>query len=129
MVIRGRVFSGTGVGRAFVSLKWVEDQIASKLGFAPYPGTLNLRIDDRMSDRLKGLLERHRGITIEPIDSSFYPGRCFRARIGDRVEGALVLPLVPNYPSDQIEIIAPFCLRKLLGLRDGQELSIEIIGD
>ena len=46
MELAGRVFTGQGEGKKYVSLSWVKHQIKEKLGFDPYPGTLNLRLDE-----------------------------------------------------------------------------------
>ncbi len=43
-VIKGKVFSGLGEGKYYVSLQGYKKQFEEKLGFTPYPGTLNLRI-------------------------------------------------------------------------------------
>ncbi|MEM4238834.1 MAG: DUF120 domain-containing protein, partial [Nitrososphaerota archaeon] len=44
VVLEGRVFSGMGEGAYYISLPWYRDQIRKKLGFDPYPGTLNVNL-------------------------------------------------------------------------------------
>ncbi|HEX7593320.1 MAG TPA: DUF120 domain-containing protein [Anaerolineae bacterium] len=46
--IRGIVCAGQGQGRSFTRLDWVRRQFRDKLGFDPYPGTLNLQIDAKV---------------------------------------------------------------------------------
>ena len=47
IVFKGSVFSGNGEGRKFIELPWVKRQIQEKLGFTPYLGTLNIRLNTR----------------------------------------------------------------------------------
>jgi len=42
----GEIISGKGEGSRFVQLPWVREQIVNKIGFAPYPGTFNIKISD-----------------------------------------------------------------------------------
>jgi CTP-dependent riboflavin kinase len=63
IVLKGTVFSGRGKGRHFVDLPWARKQFQEKLGFNPYPGTLNLRLLKKSDlDTLKKAI----GITISP---------------------------------------------------------------
>ena len=43
------------------------------------------------------------------------------------IAGAIVVPDVPGYPDDKIEIIAAVGLRAALGLRDGDTLALEVL--
>lgn len=124
--VKGSVVSGIGVGSRFMGLDWVERQIHEKLGFVPYAGTLNMKMDGEATDRYQSFIEEREGVSIEPLDDSYSLGKCFRARINGRVDGAIIIPLVPGYPRDQVEIIAPVNLREFLGLDDGNEVTVEI---
>jgi riboflavin kinase len=44
----------------------------------------------------------------------------------DKVEGAIIIPQVPFYPEDVLEVIAPFSLRERLKLRDGDEVRLTV---
>jgi riboflavin kinase len=54
----------------------------------------------------------------------FCSGLCFKVSILDKVDGAVVIPQVPDYPEDMIEVIAPISLRKTLKLREGDEVQL-----
>ena len=43
-VLTGKIVSGIKQGTFFTQLDWVQEQCLEKLGFKPYPGTLNLEI-------------------------------------------------------------------------------------
>ncbi len=123
MVLTGTVFSGSGNGRKFVCLPWVKCQIEEKLGFSPYPGTLNLHLN-KENTKKKSLLEIANGIMIEP-QAGYCPGVLFKACLGS-LECAVVVPKVPNYPSDVLEIISPVYLREYLKLVEGSLVKASI---
>ncbi len=122
-VIQGIVQGGLGQGNSFTQLDWVRQQFRDKIGFDPYPGTLNLRVQDR--DGLAGL-RAERGIRIEPGAPGYCAAKCFRVEIGERVAGAWIIPEVPAYPDDLIELMAPVSLRDALGLKVGDVVSIKL---
>ena len=122
LVLKGNVFSGNKRGKLFVDLPWVKKQINEKLGFNPYTGTLNLHVTTKTAfDRL----HEADGIIIVP-EEGYFEGKCFKALVNGKVEGAVVLPDVPDYPSDLLEILAPVNLRKTFELKDGMEVEVTI---
>jgi riboflavin kinase len=123
IVFSGTVFSGSGNGKKFVCLPWVKQQIKEKLGFSPYPGTLNLHLN-KENTKKKILLENTIRIIIEP-KIGYCPGTLFKACI-DSLECAIVAPKVPNYPSNVIEIISSLYLREHLNLADGSVVTISV---
>lgn len=125
IIVKGTVFSGEGKGRFFVNIPWAMRQFSEKLGFKPYPGTLNIRLLPEYKAIVR-IMDNHKGIEIEP-EEGFYPGKCFKALIAGRIEGAIVIPQVPYYPEEMLEVIAPVNLRETLSLTDGDELEITII--
>lgn len=123
ITIEGKVVSGSNIGQKFVKLPWVKKQIITKFGFNPYFGTLNLRLFD---DTAGVDLNKYDGIILEP-ETGYYKGKCFRALLMKRTQVVVVLPNVPNYPSNLLEIIAPVNLRKTLELKDGVKVLVSII--
>jgi CTP-dependent riboflavin kinase len=55
----------------------------------------------------------------------YYPGMLFKAEIGS-LECAVVVPLVPNYPKNLLEVIAPIYLRSSLSLIDGDDVTVMV---
>jgi CTP-dependent riboflavin kinase len=39
----------------------------------------------------------------------------------------VLLPEVPNYPKDKIEVVAPMRLKDQWGVRDGDQLTLEFV--
>ena len=121
--LKGLVFSGEGSGKKFVDLPWVSQQISEKLDFIPYSGTLNLRLNEK-SLKWKKLLEKTPTEKIVPV-KGYFNGALFKAFIGI-LECAIVVPLIPDYPEDLLEVIASVNLRKALELEDGCEVKVTV---
>ena len=123
---KGKVVSGMGEGRYYTEQTGYSKQFKEKLGFVPYPGTLNVEIELVERNKLR-LLKNHRSINIEEFKTknrTFGGVQCFRASINGK-EGAIVLPLRSHY-SNILEFISPIYLRKELNLKDGDEIQILI---
>jgi len=123
IALKGKVFSGTGKGKCFIDLPWVRRQIEDGLGFSPYSGTLNLLLTGKNIEN-KSVLENAKGIIVVP-QVGYYPGMLFKADIGS-LECAVVVPLVPNYPRNLLEVISPIYLRGNLRLKDGDEVEVMV---
>ena len=123
ITLKGRVFSGGGTGSFFVNLPWAKKQFREKLGFSPYPGTLNLQLSPGTD--VRELRNSTKGIKIESPEG-FHEGRCFKALIMEKLWGAVVVPDVPGYPHNLLEILAPVNLRETLGLKDGVEIEVTV---
>jgi riboflavin kinase len=119
----GTAFSGHGRGKKFVELPWFKQQVEEKLGFSPYPGTLNLFLTGKNVENRR-LLEVSGGLTVKP-QTGYYSGIMFRAKI-DALECAVVIPIMPNYPNDVLEVIAPIYLREKLKLVDGNLAIVSV---
>jgi riboflavin kinase len=124
LILAGTVFSGKGEGKKFVSLPWVKRQIKEKAGFAPFEGTLNLRLTAEVIKQ-KDFLDKAQKIEIMPTQG-FCTGFLIKAQVANFL-AAVVLPQTPNYPSDVLEVVAPVCLRKELGLVDGGSVAVTVV--
>ncbi len=123
----GVVVSGLGEGAFYISLEGYRRVMEELLGFVPYPGTLNIKLDPQ-SLAYRRYLESLPGILIPGFTNgmrTYGAVKAFRARIRG-VEGAVVMPERTHHPTDVIEVVAPVKLRDVLGLRDGDRVEIEI---
>lgn len=126
-VIEGKVFTGIGEGAYYISQEGYRQQFKKKLGFNPFPGTLNLRVPSSSVEELSS----RPGLKIESFKTgnrSFGGGRCYRVRIGSTARGAVFLPDRTHYPSDVLEVISPYNLRETLSLADGDLVRIVLSG-
>jgi riboflavin kinase len=125
-IFEGVVFSGLGEGAYYISQPGYEKQFTEKVGFKPYPGTLNVRVRKEDQEEVR-LLEASPFILIEGFTNgsrSFGPAKCFQGEIADKVEAALIAPVRTHYAGDVVEMISPQYLRKVLHLKDGDAVKV-----
>jgi riboflavin kinase len=123
ITLTGAVFSGGGEGRKFLGLPWVKQQIKQKLGFIPYPGTLNVMLSEE-SEQRRELLEKANSTKICPADG-YCTGALFKALIGTS-QCAIIVPDAPIYQKALLEVISPYNLREALQLEDGSEVTVTV---
>lgn len=123
--LEGELCSGLGEGTTFTRIDWVAREFRDKLGYVPYPGTLNLILSGDAWEQTRERLQQAAGIAIVP-PRGYCAAKCFEVLINDCIEGAAVLPEVADYPPDKLEIVAPIAVRQELKLRDGDRISVRV---
>lgn len=128
MVFEGSVVKGLGEGAYYLNQEGYVSQFRKKLGFRPFPGTLNLLISTE--DIEKRILLRQQ----KPIElSGFKKGNRTFGKLAaykcvmNGAPGALVFPERSQHGLQVLEIVSPFNLRKKLGLADGALVRAEIV--
>ena len=126
LTISGKIVSGAGKAAFFTQLDWVQMQCREKLGFKPFPGTLNLAVDEKKAPLITALCKKY-GLTLEPPDEDFCAGHVYPASIMG-VTGAIVAPadVVRVHADNIIELIAPISLKDALDADDGDEILMII---
>ncbi|WP_251341745.1 DUF120 domain-containing protein [Haloplanus halophilus] len=130
----GTVTSGMGEGRHYISLSGYMTQFRERLGYEPFPGTLNVELTPE-SVRARGEMDAlETGAT--PIDGwedderTFGPATCYAARVevdGESYDGAhVIVPDRTHHDATQLELIAPDKLRDALDLSDGDRLTVHL---
>lgn len=122
--VRGQVGHGLGEGFYYMSQDGYRRQFQHKLGWDPYPGTLNLRLEGQEAAKLE-VLRKADGIPIEGFTSgnrTFGGASCFFATLQE-AECAVIIPVRSHY-DDVLEVISPHQLRKKLGLKDDQTVEV-----
>jgi riboflavin kinase len=126
LYFEGTVFSGMFQGRYYITQEGYHGQIRKKLGFDPYPGTLNLKLEEPyVSQRRK--LEGLPAITLEGFkveDRAFGGAKCYPLVINDEIEGALIIADRTSYDYSVMEIISAVNLREYFKLEDGDSVKI-----
>lgn len=129
VVVHGVLFSGLSEGSYYVGLEGYRRQFRSKLGFDPYPGTLNLRVKKEDLNERK-ILEGFPSVYIEGFANgkrSYGPAKCYKAVANDKVDCAIIIPIRAHYGEDVVELISPHQLRKLLRLKDGDMVKVKAV--
>jgi riboflavin kinase len=130
--ITGMVFSDLGRAASFMELDWVRESLRKNLGFAPHPGTLNVKLEtDGAKELWRSIKSQDYGIEIAPPDAAHCQARCFLVTIEGKnqgaVQGAVIVPEVEGYPADKLEVVAPVRLKDALEVADGGWITLEFI--
>ena len=130
ITLEGVVFTGLGEGAYYTSKEQYRKQFIERLGFDPYPGTLNLRLTTDYDTKTRSELETYPSVEVEGFkneDRTFGVVRCYPATIDNKVKGAIITALRSHYDASVVEIIAPVNLRKHLKLKDGHKVKVEVL--
>jgi riboflavin kinase len=130
ITLEGTVFTGLGEGAYYISKEPYRKQFIEKLGFDPYPGTLNLKLTTDYDIKARNELEAYPAVEIGGFkneDRTFGPVKCYPVIIENKVKGALISALRSHYDASVLEIIAPLQLRKHLDLKDGHKAKVEVL--
>ena len=128
-ILSGTLFSGLGEGAYYISLPGYKKQFISKLGFEPYPGTLNLKISDVIHKQFFDKLSKNDGILIEGFTDkkrTYGNVKCFPCTINSNIQGSIIVIERTHHDRSVIELISPIFLRKKLKLNDGDEVSVKV---
>jgi riboflavin kinase len=130
--LTGTVTSGMGEGRHYITLPGYMEQFQTKLGYEPFPGTLNVDLTPE-SVRSRARLDALEPITIEGWESedrTYGPAYCYPAsiRTDERTyeTAHVIAPERTHHGDDHLELIAPDELREDLSLTDDTEVTISV---
>jgi len=131
--VSGEVRTGLGQGAQFTRLGWARAQFIEHCGIDPYPGTLNVLMEDVDQQRCWSQIRATPALVVrapsaQGCDAGLYPVSIvgYRGtRIPRGIAAAVVVPDVGGYPADQLEIIAAIDLRDHLHVVDGDSLELE----
>jgi riboflavin kinase, archaea type len=118
----GRVFSGMGRGRYYVGHPEYQKRFEVLLGYRPYPGTLNVKLEDEGEVQKMRSLRSGNGRRLEGFvasGESMSAVACFKGELGGE-EVAVLSIEVTHYNDTVAELISPTYLRGKLGIVDGE---------
>ena len=130
MTLEGALFSGLGEGAYYITKEGYRKQFIEKLGFDPYPGTLNLKLTTEYDVKSMSELEAYPAVELEGFKNetrTYGPVKCYPAIINNKVKGAVIYALRSHYDSSVLEVISPIHLRSRLKLKDGNKVKVEIL--
>ena len=129
--LNGIIFSDLGQAAHFMGLNWVRDALAQKLGYSPYPATLNVRPKTADDAQIWQEIQKSgTGVPLSAGDADLCTAWLYNVTLQDLpgskpMNGAVLLPEVAGYPKDKIEVIAAVNLKNALSLADGDQLVLE----
>ncbi|MDO9535619.1 MAG: HAD-IA family hydrolase [Bacillota bacterium] len=125
--IMGEIVSGRGEAKGFMEISWVREQCFEKAGFEPFSGTLNLKVSPEDFNFFRRISSsRGERLIPPPEEGDFCEARLLKVR-ANGVVSALLFPMVDNYYSDILEIVAPVGLKRHLRLSDNDQLQLSVI--
>ena len=129
LVFTGRIVSGVRKAAFFTQLDWVQNQCLEKLGFRPYPGTLNLEINQDDLPVIENLQKMDTEELI-PADPNFCTAKVLTVSLGS-ARGAIIIPAedVQVHGKNIVEIIAPIRIKEALKVNDGDSVTVIITED
>jgi CTP-dependent riboflavin kinase len=124
MEIKGVIQRGAGKGAYFTQVDWVVEQCEKKLKMTPFPGTLNVEVDEDDFPKLNQFFI-NTDFELIPDDPSFCAAKLKKVTING-VAAAVVRPSmdVRIHDNRTIELIAGCSLKERLGLDDGDGVTI-----
>jgi len=128
IVIEGKVVTGLGEGAYYVEV--YSSKLRTALGFKPHLGTLNVKVVDEASRKALGRMKntpplvlsgfRHKGRTFGDVI-------CYRVKVDDEIEGAIVIAQRTHHSDDILEVVAPLNIREKLNLEEDDKVSLKVI--
>ena len=132
--ITGTITSGMGEGAYYMSMKGYTKQFKSKLGYIPYPGTLNVQLKEKKFSEAISQLSNYEGIKMNSFSDgkrTFGWVKCFRAKINNKINCELILLERTHHDPTIVEFISKHNIRKSLkiGNKSNVKIKISILGN
>jgi riboflavin kinase len=127
--VEGTIFKGLGEGAYYVTLSGYMKQFQSKLGFEPFPGTLNVRLASSIDRTVRRELAVEKGTHIDGFKDgkrTYGGAECFRSLLNGKTKCAVLVIERTSYDDSVLEIIAPTNLRKTLHLEEGAKVRVKV---
>ena len=124
MEISGVIQSGAGKGAFFTQVDWVVQRCEKMLGYRPFPGTLNVRVNDSDVNRLMHLGDRN-DFELVPDDPAFCSAKVTKVVLNG-IPAAVIFPAeaVRIHEERIVELIAGCNIKATLDLKDGDAVRI-----
>lgn len=129
VILKGILVSGIGEGAYYMGLKGYTKQFKPKIGYIPFLGTLNVKLDQKIHQEAIKQFEILEGIKIK----SFSDGKrtygwvkCFPAKLNNSINCELIILERTHHDASIIELISKVCIRETGKLKDGSKVSIKI---
>lgn len=126
--LAGTLVSGSGEGKYYMAQDGYTKQFRAKIGYVPFPGTLNVRLDANSTAELEDI-ESMRGTLIDGFSDgqrTYGWVRCYGATINSRVSCNLLRLERTHHDNDIVELVASLNLRRKLRITDGASVTISV---
>ena len=127
--LKGTLISGMGEGAYYMSLKGYTKQFKSKIGYVPFPGTLNVKLDKKEYVETAQQFDALDGVVIKGFSDgkrTYGWVKCFNAKLNNSINCELIILERTHHDNSIIELISKVNIRKAAKLTDGSKLTIKI---
>ena len=127
--LRGTLVSGMGEGAYYMSLKGYTKQFKSKIGYVPFPGTLNVKLEKKEYVEVLKQVAAMDGTKIEGFSDgkrTYGWVKCFSCKLNEKIPCELILLERTHHDYSIIELISETEIRKKGNIKNGSEVSIKI---
>ena len=127
--LRGILVSGMGEGAYYMSLKGYTKQFKSKIGYIPFPGTLNVKLEKKEYVEALKQIAALDGVKIDGFSDgkrSYGWVKCFGCKLNDKIQCEMILLERTHHDQSIIELISETEIRKKGIIKNGSEISIKI---
>lgn len=127
----GQIITGMGEGAYYMSLNGYKKQFKEKLGYEPYPGTLNIKLNSMLFVEAKKEMLKYPAIKIEGFSDqsrTFGWVKCYPAYINDsrNINSSILILERTHYDDTIIELIAPFSIKEQFSLKNGDYVKLKV---
>ena len=127
--LKGTLVSGMGEGAYYMSLKGYTKQFEKKIGYVPFPGTLNVKLNQKKHTEAVRQFDALDGILIDGFSDgkrTYGWVKCFKAKLNKSVDCELIRLERTHHDPSIIELISKRSIRKTAKISDGSKITIRI---
>ena len=127
--LNGSVISGLGEGAYYMALNGYTKQFKTKIGYVPFPGTLNIKLNQLQATQIIQQLDDLDSVMIDPFSDgkrTYGWVKCFHTTLNDSINCELIRLERTHHDSSVIELISKNNLRKTAGLKTGSKVTVQI---
>ena len=127
--LKGTLVSGMGEGAYYMSLKGYTKQFKSKVGYVPFPGTFNVKLEKKEYAETIRQFEGLDGVRIDGYSDgkrTYGWVKCFKAKLNSSFDCELIRLERTHHDTSTIELISKNNLRKTAKISEGNKVTIMI---
>jgi len=127
--LNGLIISGLGEGAYYMSLNGYTKQFKVKIGYIPFPGTLNVKLYQLQATQIIQQLDDLESVIIDPFSDgkrTYGWVKCFHATLNGSIKCELIRLERTHHDNSVIELVSKDNLRKSARLKTGSKVTIKI---
>ncbi len=148
VIFKGKIVTGMGEGSYYMSKKGYKDQFREKLGYEPFPGTLNIKLEEQTYRDTKREITNYPSIYIHGFKDEnrtygwvkcyptiLIPGTKEKDKVSENnkknydkmeIESSILILERTHHNNSLVEVISPVCIKETASLKNGDIVTIEL---